>query len=82
VSYLEDGWYSAEGLEAALKQVFGETMNMFDISNATTIGAKIAVTATTATPTQSSGCFFRNYKRFSKPYQEVGTSVPRDLNMI
>lgn len=80
MSYLEDGWYSAKGLEAALKQVFGGTMTMFDISYATTIDAKIAVTATRATPKQSSNSLFRNYKRFGKPYQELGTSVPRDLN--
>ena len=80
VSYLEDGLYSPEGLEAALKLVFGDTMTMFDSSYATTIGAKIAVTVTTAP--ESSPCLFRNYKKVGKRDQEYGTSALRGLNII
>jgi hypothetical protein len=74
VSYLEDGWYSPEGLEAALRQVFGETMTMFDISYAAAIGAKIAVTVTT---TKNTDCLFTNYKKLSKRHEDLGTSALR-----
>jgi hypothetical protein len=85
VSYIEDGWYSPRGLERALKQIFGDTMTMFDISYATTIGTKIAVTATTAaaaTSTKSSDCLFRNYKKVGERYQDCGTSALRGFNTI
>jgi hypothetical protein len=80
VSYLEDSLYPPEGLEAALKQVFGDTMTMFDSSYATTIGAKIAVTVTTAP--NISPCLFRNYKKVGKRDKEYGTSALRCLNII
>src|SRR5436305_15345165 len=64
VSYFKDSLYPPEGLEDALKQVFGETMTMFNSSYAATIGAKIAVTVTTIP--ESSSCLFRNYKKVGK----------------
>jgi hypothetical protein len=71
ISYFEDSLYSPEGLEDALKQVFGDTMTMFSSTYAATIGTKIAVTATTIPG--SSLCLFRNYKKVSKRYKEYGT---------
>ena len=64
VSYFKDSLYPPEGLEDALKQVFGETMTMFNSSYAATIGAKIAVTVTTIP--ESSSYLFRNYKKINK----------------
>ena len=78
VAYLEDGLYPPEGLEAALKQIFGDAMTMFDSSYATTIGTKIAVTVTTAP--KSSPCVFRNYKKVGKRDKEYGTSALPGLN--
>jgi hypothetical protein len=80
ISYLEDSLYPPEGLEAALKQVFGDSMTMFDSSYATTIGTKIAVTVTTAP--KSSPCLFRNYKRVGKRDKEYGTSALRGHALI
>jgi hypothetical protein len=80
VSYLADSLYPPEGLEAALKQVFGDTMTMFNSTYAMNIGAKIAVTVTSIP--DSSPCLFRNYKKVGNRQKEYGTSALRGLNTI
>lgn len=78
ISYFEDSMYPPEGLENALKQVFGDTMTMFNSSYAATIGTKIAVTATTIL--ESSPCLFRNYKKVGKRHKEYGTLAANVLS--
>ena len=60
LSYLADSLYPPEGLETGLKEIFGETMSMFDCSYATAIGAKIALPVTTIA--DCSPCLFTNYQ--------------------
>ncbi|KAI9762170.1 MAG: hypothetical protein M1840_001465 [Geoglossum simile] len=60
MSYLADSLYAADNLEEALQETFGDR-SLLDCSYATTIGAKIGVTATTISDLCT--CVFTNYNR-------------------
>ena len=57
-SYLADGLYPAENIEAALKEVFG-AKSILDYSHATTIGTRISLPV--AIINKPSYCIFTNY---------------------
>jgi hypothetical protein len=80
LSFLADSLYPPEGLEAGLKEIFGDTMTMFDCSYATAIGTKVAATVTTIP--KGYPCLFRNYKKLGKRHKDYGTSATRDYNTI
>jgi hypothetical protein len=59
-SYLADGLYPAENIEAALKEVFGTEKSILDYSHATSTGTRVGLpVATIRDP--SSCCIFTNY---------------------
>jgi hypothetical protein len=80
LSFLADSLYPSEGLEAGLKEVFGDTMTMFDCTYAAAIGAKVAATVTTIPG--SHPCLFRNYKKLGKRHEDCGTSATGDCNTV
>ena len=59
VSYLADGLYSANNLEATLKEVFSSDIGILNNSYATAIGAKVGIPVTTVLETDP--CLFTNY---------------------
>ncbi|KAH9204856.1 patatin-like phospholipase-like protein [Leptodontidium sp. 2 PMI_412] len=58
-SYLADGLYPAENIEAALQAVFGKDKTILDYSHATSIGARVGLPV--ATIREPSSCIFTNY---------------------
>src|ERR1700747_1295610 len=58
-SYLADGLYPAENIEAALQAVFGKDKGILDYSHATSIGARVGLPV--ATIREPSSCIFTNY---------------------
>lgn len=70
ISYLADGLYPADDLEAALKDVFGSDRGLLDYSYATAIGAKVGFTATTVLDTDC--CIFTNYNGVGTRPQDCG----------
>jgi len=60
VSYLADGRYSAQNIEAALKEVFGVNRTVLDYSHATWTGTKVGLPV--ATVDSNPSCrVFTNY---------------------
>jgi hypothetical protein len=60
VSYFVGGKYPTKGIEGAIKQVFEESLTIFNCTHATAIGAKVAILATAV-----AGCkplLFTNYR--------------------
>jgi hypothetical protein len=79
-SYLADGLYPAENIEAALKAVFGKDKSILDYSYATSIGARVGLPV--ATIREPLSCIFTNYNGVGtrdedqgKPPQELLRSV-------
>jgi hypothetical protein len=70
VSYLADGLYAAEGLEAALKDAFGSDRSILECSHATAIGARVGLPVTTIFETDS--CIFTNYNGVGARPQDCG----------
>jgi hypothetical protein len=70
VSYLADGLYPADDLEAALKDVFGDDRSILDYSHATAIGAKVGLPVTTILETDP--CIFTNYNGVGTRPQDCG----------
>lgn len=58
-SYLADGIYPAENIEAALKEVFGTDRSILDSSHATSIGTRVGLPV--ATIRDPACCIFTNY---------------------
>ncbi|KIV94149.1 hypothetical protein PV10_05287 [Exophiala mesophila] len=75
VSYLADGLYPADNLEAALKEVFGGDMGILDNSHATAIGAKVGIPVTTVLETDP--CLFTNYNGAGPRPQDCGYRIVR-----
>jgi hypothetical protein len=70
MSYLADGLYPADDLEAALKDVFGDNRSILDHSHATAIGAKVGLPVTTILETDP--CIFTNYNGVGTRPQDCG----------
>ena len=70
VTYLADGLYPPEDLEAALREVFGSKRSILDYSHATAIGAKVGLPVTTILETDS--CLFTNYNGVGARPQDSG----------
>lgn len=70
VTYCADGRYSAENLESALKDTFGDERRILDYSRATATGTKIGLPVTTIR--YVSTCVFTNYNGVGERPQERG----------
>ncbi|OQU97158.1 hypothetical protein CLAIMM_03134 [Cladophialophora immunda] len=79
VSYLADGLYPADNLEAALKAVFGGDMGILDNSYATAIGAKVGIPVTTVLETDP--CLFTNYNGAGTRPQDCGYRIVRSQDV-
>jgi hypothetical protein len=73
-SYLADGLYPAENIEAALQAVFGKDKSILDYSHATSIGARVGLPV--ATIREPSSCIFTNYNGVGTRDQDQG-KLPR-----
>ncbi|KAH8653952.1 acyl transferase/acyl hydrolase/lysophospholipase [Tricladium varicosporioides] len=74
-SYLADGLYPAENIEAALQAVFGKDKTILDYSHATSIGARVGLPV--ATIREPSSCIFTNYNGVGTRDQDQGYHVIR-----
>ena len=71
-TYLADGLYPAENIEAALKEVFGIDRSILDASHATSIGTRVGLPV--ATIREPSSCIFTNYNGVGSREQDQGMS--------
>jgi hypothetical protein len=71
ISYLADGIYPPENIEAALKQVFGANRGILDFSHATTTGTRVGLPV--ATVDEKPSCrIFTNYNGVGERITEQG----------
>jgi hypothetical protein len=73
-SYFFDGRYSADNLEAALQEVFGNNRSLIDFSRATAAGTRVGFPVTTIQDTST--CVFTNYNGIGKRPEGCG-KAPR-----
>lgn len=74
VSYISDGIYSPENIEAALKEAFGTEKSILDCSYAASIGTKLGMLV--ATVSRHPSCrIFANYNRARAPDESQGKFV-------
>ena len=71
-TYLADGLYPAENIEAALKEVFGVDRSILDCSHATSIGTRVGLPV--ATIREPLSCIFTNYNGVGSREQDQGKS--------
>jgi hypothetical protein len=71
-SYLADGLYSAENLEAVLKEVIGTDKGILDCSYATETGTKVGLPVATVSK-HPLYRIFTNYNGVGKRSQDAGT---------
>ena len=69
-SYIFDGRYSADNLEAALQEVFGNNRSLIDFSRATAAGTRVGLPVTTIQDTST--CIFTNYNGTGKRPERCG----------
>ncbi|KAH8650337.1 acyl transferase/acyl hydrolase/lysophospholipase [Tricladium varicosporioides] len=72
-TFLADGLYPTENIEAALKEVFGIDRSILDSSHATTIGTRVGLPV--ATIREPSSCIFTNYNGVGSREQDQGYHV-------
>jgi hypothetical protein len=72
-TYLADGLYPVENIEAALKEVFGINRSILDCLYATFIGTRVGLPI--ATIRELSSCIFTNYNGVGSREQEQGKSL-------
>ncbi|KAH7393734.1 patatin-like phospholipase-like protein [Cadophora sp. MPI-SDFR-AT-0126] len=73
ISYLADSRYSADNLEAALREAFGSNRSLLDYSTATRTGTCVGVPVTTIRDT--SICVFTNYNGVGTRSRDCGYHV-------
>lgn len=70
LSWLADGRYDASTLEDILKEVYGTSRRLFDVTTPHVSGVKIAVTATTINDARL--CIFSNYNGVGQRRPDTG----------
>jgi len=81
VSYLADGLYSPDNIEAALKEVFSADKSILDCSYATSIGTRIGLPVATVDQ-RPSVRIFTNYNGVGERSKDHGMSpcsCPKNL---
>jgi hypothetical protein len=82
-SYLADGMYPAENIQAALKEVFGTDRSILDSSHATSIGTRVGLLVSTIR--EPARRILTNYDRAGSREQDQGKSFgmcrsPRNIH--